>query len=273
MESSENIDIFLLVAIGGAAMTLLAGFIVFFVVLYQKKVIIQRNEIEAIKVKHQRELLQRTLEVEEREREQIAKNIHDDLGALISILRLNNSRTAKNIADEEVLMKIYESNSLILNKTSESIRSISKKLASPTLVKLGYVIALREICNAIHQTGEIIVEFDNRLNQEIDLTPQQASHLFRASQEIINNILKHANPNWLKVKLANLDEKIGIEFIHNGLGINEKEVIDLTYQKKGIGLSSIQSRLSIIDAEIDFLAPVDGNASVLITYKNDKKKD
>ena len=84
-------------------MTLLAGFIVFFVVLYQKKVIIQRNEIEAIRVKHQRELLKRTLEVEEREREQIAKNIHDDLGALISILRLNNSRTAKNIADEEVL--------------------------------------------------------------------------------------------------------------------------------------------------------------------------
>lgn len=273
MESSENVDIFLLVAIGGAAMTLLAGFIVFFVVLYQKKVIIQRNEIEAIRVKHQRELLKRTLEVEEREREQIAKNIHDDLGALISILRLNNSRTAKNISDEEVLMKIYESNNLILNKTSESIRSISKKLASPTLVKLGYVVALREICNAIHQTGEITVEFDNQLKQELELTLQESSHLFRASQEIINNILKHANPNWFKIKLISEENTVGIEFMHNGLGINESEVNNLTDQKKGIGLSSIQSRLSIIDAEIDFLAPVDGNASVLITYKNDKKKD
>lgn len=273
MESPENYNIALLVAIGCAAMTLLAGFIIFFVVLYQKKAIIQRNEVEAMKARHQQELLQKTIEVEEKERSRVAKDIHDDLGALISILRLNNSRTAKNIGNAEVLNKIQEENQIILNKTSESVRSISKKLASPTLVKLGYVVALREVCNSFNQTGEVSMTFDNRLTIDFRPSHTRASHLFRASQEIINNIIKHAGADEISVKLVSEGPCILIRFSHNGLGISEQDVLDLIKQDKGLGLTSIQSRLSIIEADIEFLAPKEKNASITITYYHDETKD
>lgn len=273
MESSQNLDIFSIVAIGSAAMSLLAGFIIFFVVLYQKKAIIQRKEVEAIKAQHLRDLLQKTIEVEEKERESIAKNIHDDLGALISILRLNNSRTAKNIDDKEVLEKILESNKLILNKTSESVRSISKKLASPTLIKLGYLKALKEVCTSFNQTGEIAMTFNDQLSQSFTPTTQKASQLFRASQEIINNIIKHAGATEITIQLSNHKNNTIINFEHNGAGINETNVIDLIRQDKGLGLTSIQSRLSIIEAKIEYKTPTEENPSITITYFNDEKKD
>ena len=215
MESSENYDVVLLVAIGCAAMTLLAGFIIFFVVLYQKKVIIQRSEVAAIKAQHQRELLQKTIEVEEQERERIAKNIHDDLGALISILRLNNSRTAKNIGNDNILEKIHLENNIILNKTSESVRQISKTLASPTLLKLGYVKALHEICTRFNQTGEIKVEFEDQTNRHFEIAPSKASQLFRASQEVLNNIVKHATAEHIHVSLKSDGNKTFITFSHD----------------------------------------------------------
>lgn len=273
MENTESIDIFLLVAIGSTAMTLLAGFIIFFVVLYQKKAIIQRNEVEAIKTQHQRELLQKTIEVEEKERESVAKNIHDDLGALISILRLNNSRTVKNIDNRAILEEILESNKVILNKTSESVRSISKKLASPTLIKLGYVKALKEVCSSFNQTGEIAMHFNNQMTQNFKPSSAKASQLFRASQEIINNIIKHAAASEINVSLSNDDKHTILKFEHDGAGITETDVVDLIRKNKGLGLTSIQSRLSIIAAQIVYEAPADINPSVTITYFNDETKD
>lgn len=273
MESSENLDIILLVSVGTAAMALLAGFIIFFVVLYQKKTIIQRNELEAIKSVHQRELLQKTIEVEASERERIAKNIHDDLGALISVLRLNNSRTAKNINNVSVLTQINEATNEILNKTSESIRHISKKLASPTLTKLGFEAALRELCTNFNQTEEIRMSFTNNLFNPMALSTQKASHLYRASQEIINNIIKHARAQKVSIELFALENKILIKFEHDGLGINDEDVHQLMRQEKGLGLSSIQNRLSIIAGNITYLNEPNHFPQILITYPNDESQD
>jgi signal transduction histidine kinase len=243
------------------------------VVLYQKKVIIQRNEVEAIKAQHQRELLQKTIEVEEQERERVAKNIHDDLGALISILRLNNSRTAKNIGNEEILEKIHLENNIILNKTSESVRQISKKLASPTLVKLGYVKALQEVCSRFNQTGEIMIEFDDQTNRHFEISPSKASQLFRASQEIINNIVKHAKAEHIRISLTSDENKTFITFSHDGEGISDEDVEALIQENKGLGLSSIRSRISIIEAKIAFSAPTDNISNITIIYYHDEAKN
>lgn len=275
MESAESSNIILIVAVGCAAMTLLACFIIFFVVLYQKKVIIQKNEVASIKAKHEQELLKSTLEVEEKERERVAKNIHDDLGALISLLRLNNSRTTKNINNIKILTKISKENNIILNKTSESIRSISKKLASPTLAKMGYSYALKELTNSFNQTNEIKMTFfdSSPENNPIHLPPKKASHLFRASQEIINNIIKHDKAEEINVIISSDQKNRIIQFKHTGKGINNEQVEQLITQNKGLGLGSIQSRLNIIDAKIDYQTTTNSKASITITYHDDEQKN
>ncbi len=254
-------------------MILLVGFIIFFVVLYQKKSIIQRKELEAINTQHQQELLRKTIEVEADERERIAKNIHDELGALISILRLNNFRFTKNMNNQALITEIVESNNDILNKTSESIRSISKKLSSPTLIKLGFIAALRELCSNFNQTREINVTFDNRFQGQFDILPQNASHLFRACQEIINNIVKHAGATSIRVQLSAKENEALIKFEHNGQGISEEDVQILRSQEKGLGLSNIQNRLTIIGAKVVYSNAKDSLATILIVYENDEKKN
>lgn len=273
LESTEDLNIIFIIAVGTAGMTLLAGFIIFFIVLYQKKSIIQRKEVEALNAQHQQDLLHKTIEVEANERERIAKNIHDDLGALISILRLNNSRSSKNIGNQEVLAQINESNSEILTKTSETLRSISKKLASPTLNKLGFIAAIREICSNFNQTEEISVSFENLYAGQFNLPQQKASHLFRACQEIINNIIKHASASKIVVQLLSIENRTLIKFEHNGIGIGQEEVQHLLQQEKGLGLGNIQNRLAIIGAEIEYSNAEDVFATILITYENDDEKN
>lgn len=273
MESTQDLNIIFIIAVGTAGMTLLAGFIIFFIVLYQKKSIIQRKEVEAINAQHRQDMLHKTIEVEANERERIAKNIHDDLGALISILRLNNSRSNKNIGNQEVLAQINESNNEILTKTSETLRSISKKLASPTLTKLGFIAALREICSNFNQTEEISVSFENLYEGQFNLPHQKASHLFRACQEIINNVIKHASASKIVVQLFSEKNRTLIKFEHNGIGISQEDVQNLLRQEKGIGLGNIQNRLAIMGAEIKYSNAEDAFATILITYENDDEKN
>ncbi len=117
------------------------------------------------------------------------------------------------------------------------------------------------------------MHFDNQLPSELIITTQKASHLFRASQEIINNIVKHAGADEINIKLNAIENATLIQFEHDGLGVSDKDVEDLIKQDKGLGLTSIRSRLSIIEAKITYDAPLNSNPQIIITYFNDETKD
>ena len=110
MENLEEINISFLIMFGCFGMFILASFIILFVVIYKKRVLQQRNEIQESKYNHQKELIEATIQVEEKERERIAKNIHDDLGALLNVIRLNNIKAVKKVNESAVVLKALEDN-------------------------------------------------------------------------------------------------------------------------------------------------------------------
>lgn len=244
-------------------MVILATFIILFVVIYKKRFLQQQNEIQEAKYIYQRELLEATIQVEEKERERIAKNIHDDLGTLLNVMRLNNISAIKKIHDETALLKVLEDNKNLLNSTSEIVRNISKQLAPPILLKLGYSEGISELCSHINNTEELSVYFTSenitsRFNHKIEI------QLYRVTQEIINNIIKHAKASSINIHLVLQNEVLNLSITHNGKGISSSTIEGLLQSPKGLGLKNIQSRVQAINGTVQYFTVGINNSKITI---------
>lgn len=199
----------------------------------------------------QRQLLQSSIESEEKERERIAKNIHDDVGTLLNVLKLNLSKITRNSENKELLQNMAQENLKLLEDAIQSIRNISKDLVPPTLIRLGYLKAIHELCRHISNSGDVTAD----LIYETDpgnLPDNVRVHLYRLTQELINNILKHTDATDILIVFNKEGNHIQIKLTHNGKGITDKEVKALTQENKGTGLKSIQGRALMLGADIHY---------------------
>lgn len=244
-------------------MMVLAVCIVLFVVLYQKKVLAQQNEIQATENKHQVELLNATIEVAELEREKIAKNIHDDIGTLLNVIKLHLSKISRNPDDKTKLEELIKESMGMLDESIENIRGIAKDLMPPTLIKLGFEKGVSELFRQINASGAIAITYSFQLGEQ-RLPPKTELQLYRVVHEVINNIIKHSEAKELEVTGNLENNEMVISIAHDGMGITSETVSQLMMQQRGVGLKSIQSRVQSIGARIEFLGGADHRAKVVI---------
>jgi two-component system, NarL family, sensor kinase len=250
LENTAPIEIPLLIVIATIGIIIFIAFIIFFVLFYQKKAF-QTKALAAEKEKeHQRELTNMTMEVAEMERKRTAANLHDDIGGMINLVKTNLSKIAKNSSDPS-LKELGEQSSAFLETAMDNIRNISRDLAPPVLLRLGFEEGLAELCTQISKTGAIKIEFQGS-KSELNLPKQTELQLYRIINEILNNIIKHASPSKLHIDLINTKTKLGVAIRHDGRGLTNAALPSLTENSKGIGLKSIQSRANIIHAKIDY---------------------
>jgi signal transduction histidine kinase len=247
MEVSQINWVFVLVA-ACASMALLAIFIMTFVVHYQKRIIQHEHEKQQEKLKFQSELLRANLLVEERERSRISKNIHDEVGILLSLLKMNLTGLNRNedIAESEK-RKLHNLTELT-DKIIFSTRSIAKDLQSPLLRDFGFVMALNDLCKQINESNEMSVqlitqEMELRFDENIEL------QLYRICQEVINNILKHGATQLVQINLSKNSDELVLLFEYSGNGITDKEHAHLLKTGNGNGLKNIVSRLQLLKAK------------------------
>lgn len=263
MEDKAQADIVVLIVVGCLGMLILVAFIILFVLFYQKKVLAQQNEMQLAENKYQRQLLSAAIQVEEKERERIAKNIHDDVGTWLNVLKLNLSKIARNAKDEELTERLSKENLQLLEESIQSIRGIAKDLVPPTLVKLGYIKAVNELCRHINNSGQIAIRF-NQSDLELRLPQQAELQLYRLTQELLNNIIKHSGAKQIEVDFVRQTTSHELMIMHDGKGITSEQVKELSSLNRGLGLKSIQSRAQLINARIFYNAPVNEKANVVV---------
>lgn len=244
-------------------MILLAAIIILIVVLYKKKVLLQENEIQTLSAQHQKQLLEASIRVQEMEREEIAKNIHDDLGAVMSVLRLNHIKAAKHPENTQVIKEVIEQNQQMLNEATGILKAISRQLAPPALMKLGFIRGIEELCKILRSTDEMKIDFiydqpDIRFPHEMEV------QLYRVTNELLNNILRHAKATVLHLELSTRKNQIRLVIRHNGEGISSSEIERILHSDEGLGIKSIHSRLQLIHAEIEYIYDQKNEAQILI---------
>jgi signal transduction histidine kinase len=263
LENEDQIDAVFLILVATMGMLVIVFFIIIFVIIHQKKMLSQTNIMMENESKHQKELLDSSLEIIEKEREKIANNIHDDIGMMLNVLKFNLNKAQKNIENKHILNEIFVNSYSILDNSIESIRSIANELLPPTLNNLGFAKAIKEVCRQIHQSGaaEVSITSDSF---EIKIDKKRELQLYRLVKEIIHNTLKHSKAKVIEVNMYVKPLFLLIIIKHNGIGISTKSIKALAGSSSGLGLKSILTRSDLIKAKVEYYSPEDKDPFVTI---------
>ena len=205
---------------------------------FRKNLHKQQLEQEALKLAHQKHLLQTSIEVQEEERKRIARDLHDELGAALSMGRMWLTQLEKQ--EKVDPNKVGEVRELVENALNTS-RRISHELVPLQLSGLGLERALKSVLDRAGEVGELQVSLEiklpDKLNKAIELG------LYRVFTELINNTLKHAEASEIQLSIALAENRLLCNYEDNGKGLPEN------HDKNGLGLKSLEGRVSALEGE------------------------
>jgi two-component system NarL family sensor kinase len=208
-------------------------------------------------------LLKAINETADMERNEIAKNLHDEIGSNLTVIKLTLTRIQRNINNVELVEKLTAESIEQLSHSISSIRNISNELKLPSLTKLGLEKGLSELCRKINASEKIGIVF-NPSDELVRLTNIEELHLYRITQELINNILKHANAREIVIQVFIQGENMKMVISHDGLGISNEVVKHFSLTNKGNGLKNIQSRAEQIKAKVVYYSNEEDGSKITI---------
>lgn len=233
--------------------------VILFVVAYQKRVATQRNKLDTIEREHQLQLLQATLTVQERERKRIASDLHDDIGSLLSALKLN-VQFLEDIEQNEQQKQFLTKTRTKLESGIEQVRRISHDMYPPALQKLGLWEALKELFANIDSSKKVKTSIQG-IPKEMRLSSETELAVFRVMQELVTNSLRHSDADSLKVEIRKNDQTLHLQYSDNGQGM------DAGTMKSGLGFLNMRSRIDAVNGKIEFESSPDKGMKSTLTLK------
>lgn len=183
----------------------------------------------------------------EKERQRIAKDLHDSVGQQMSGLKMAWETITLELKtkDPENADKLSEL-SLVLDQAADEVREISHQMMPKTLEEFGLPLALKEMLDKSLKFSKIEHEFEEfniqgRFDNRIELS------LYRISQELVNNVIKHSGASKLSLQLFQNQNQLILIVEDNGAGFK-------TEHQEGHGLLNIKSRLNTINGLVNYEA-------------------
>ncbi|MDR6527106.1 two-component system sensor histidine kinase DesK [Chryseobacterium rhizosphaerae] len=233
-------DIKLAYIIAISIMMLFVCFIVFVVLMYNKRQLLYLKEKQLKEVEHQNQLLQKELEKQksiEQERERISHDMHDDLGAGISALKLQAEFLKQKVEKDDVQDDINE-----LLKTSEemniSMREMLWSLNSENDTLGSFIdYAIQYADHFLKKTQIKLWSESIDIVSEIPISTELRRNLFLCLKEAVNNGYKHSRADELKLSFAQEKNVFTMKISDNGIGISEG-------QREGNGFRNMRRRMN-----------------------------
>jgi two-component system NarL family sensor kinase len=240
----------LLITLGIAAMLLLAAGFLLIVVVNQRKKWQLQKQMSLLKEQQQNQLIEAAVKSEESERHRIAETLHDEVGAILSSVRLHFSNIKAEKMDEKE-RQLQEKSKFLLDEAIQKVRSISHNLHSTLLKEFGLNEAIRHfISKTVDGT---LVKGETRLDNNYQaLHPHTDIGIYRIVQELVNNILKHAHASYIHIASQLTQDKLILTVHYNGSGLSQQEFEELRFKPDGLGLKNIQNRIILLKGNIFF---------------------
>jgi PAS domain S-box-containing protein len=197
------------------------------------------------KVNHQRLIARATINIQEKERSEIGKELHDNVNQILASAKLFLS--SPFIEGEEREMFTNKAADYI-HVAIEEIRKLSKSLVSPSAADLGIIETINDIVGDIKWAQKIEVCFNHGGIDESKLDYGLKLTIYRIVQEQMNNILKYAEADKIGITIKEQGKKLILTITDNGKGF------DPVAKRKGIGLSNIINRADVFNGKVDIQA-------------------
>ncbi len=215
---------------------------------FQKNLFIQKLNQETLKNIHQGDLLRSSIEAQEEEQKRIAHNLHDELGAVLSIMRMNIIMLEQQEQEMPIPMLTGLQNVRRLCESAlDSTRNISHRLMPPQLEAFGLIKTLESVIGQINNANSLCIHLDVPSNLPL-FSRSINLGLYRIIMELINNTIKHSGAAKATIDIRLADQLIICHYSDNGIGFSNDHI------NKGLGHKSIDGRVNALNGTLDIRA-------------------
>lgn len=198
------------------------------------KLIEFRNNEENTRINSKRMLVNSL----ENERRRLSRELHDGVGPYLTSLKHYIENKVESELKKAEMKKIVDD-------TITEIRSMSNALMPSSIDDFGIGVTLTNFIESLRKSTKIAIEYEDLTLQDgSKITNHQAINLFRISQELINNSLKHSKAKNIRITLSEFDDFISLFYFDDGIGF------DISTVKLGLGINNIKERVAICNGKI-----------------------
>lgn len=263
MQTPES-EIIVTIIAGTILLLLLVSFIVLFLFLHQRRAFNHKRQVQKL----QEEFSQAQIELQEQVLGSVSAEIHDNLGQMLSVIKLNLSKLSRMVKgqEEEELIGLVRTQ---VSGVISDMRSISKTLSQDFISDFGLYEALKLEMERVQNTGFLKTELTTEGEPE-KFNPKMEIVLFRITQELINNTIKHAEATTLTVNLNYNADKLMMTVADDGKGFDPSAVAQRAAGDSGNGLKNMQKRVKIIGGLLTLESSGDAGTRVKIEINTQK---
>lgn len=207
------------------------------------------------------ELYRQNIEAEistlEKERSRMAKDLHDELGPLLSTIKLSVTSRPSDVGVREQQLTFAGEQ---IDEVIQRVRAIAGNLLPSILQRKGLIAAIREFIHKAGAFNSCDIQFRYLLTSR--LTSEKQVHIFRMIQEAVHNALKHAECTQVKLQIKEQKNQLIIVCHDNGKGFSYPDDLNAA---NGLGLINLQSRAEILGGKVNIQSQPGSGTFILIT--------
>lgn len=228
--------------------------------LSAQKEINHRQQLKEIEQLQQLSNIQAMMQGEERERERVARDLHDGLGGLLAGVKMDLSKMSDKAGVETTLGSKLQSATQQLEGSINELRRIARNMMPETLLRFGLEAALKDFCAGL-QSGSTTITLQCYGMEQNDLRQDVQLMVYRIVQELVTNALKHAKASQILVDCIQNDREVSITVEDNGAGFDPRAV-----KSHGSGLGNIRTRVDYLKGQLDIQFAANTGTSINIQF-------
>jgi two-component system sensor histidine kinase UhpB len=199
-----------------------------------------------------RDSARRALSAQEGERRRIARELHEEIGQVLTGMVLRSETLARRAPSD--LRPGIEELREAARRGAEDVRQIARRLRPEALDELGLQSALLALCTAVSESAGLEIRRD--LERDLMLNPEQELVIYRVAQESITNVVRHAGARRVDVSLRRHGDDVVLAITDDGIGVGA------TADRNANGIRGMRERALLVGAELTIAAQPGGGTSV-----------
>lgn len=212
-----------------------------------------RRREDAIR-KQQADRLRLAYDIQEQVKRGIARDLHDEIGTRLATVKLYTTQLTRLAGETPAILSLKTTIFSLINDTISDVRNLLRKLNPKTLEQYGYVAAIEELFDRVNASG--VVRAQVLLEQKTPGEPTSDTcrlpadvevMLYRITQELVSNSLKHANPRRINLRVLMRPDAVRLRYADDGNGFDREQT---QQSSTGLGMGSIESRVALLNGKI-----------------------
>ncbi|WP_396636462.1 sensor histidine kinase [Maribacter sp. R77961] len=223
--------------------------------LAEQEALLKQERVDNLLKEQELVSIDAMIEGQEKERQRVANELHDDLGSLMATIKLHfdNSKISKQDPSLQNAEKLLE-------EAYQKVRSMAHSKNSGVMSNQGLLPAVKKMAQVITETNALEVSVEafgmgERLENSLELS------LFRMVQELVANAIKHAEASTVSIQLTQHEDNLNIIIEDNGKGFDRSKI---DTGKTGMGLTTIEKRVEHLEGNFTVDSVLGKGTSILI---------